>query len=305
LLDKDPVLGVKKPFRPKAKPASSPTGMQEWDRVLLVDLARIYGVNLISDAYWGSRPFRPDLERVLASGEPAALYTLLDRHFYRCDRVGDLVRLRSRKWFLDRPREIPLRLVRGWQASWDRKGGLSLDEYVDIARGLTEEQATNLPATIREASLPSDLEAVPPVRRALQLYGALTAAQREALWWGGAIPLAQMTPMQRELFVATVQERAPWVAAAGLGQRTTGSLSMAAQPLLRTTVKRGGVVSRQTTEPLPPGGAGSPVPPVPPAPRPGAPPEVIRQPVTQVSLVLQYGSETQDTYRLTVAQAAR
>jgi hypothetical protein len=327
LLDKDPVLGVRKPFRPEAKPNTYPTATQEWDRTLLVDLARTYGVNLIADAYWGSRPFRPDLGRVLASGEPAALYTLLDRHFYRCDRSGNLVRLRSRQWFLERPREIPLRLVRGWQASWDRKGGLSLDEYAEIARGLTEAQTTKLPTVIREASLPSDLGAVPPARRALQLYGALTAAQREALWRGGAVPIAQMTPAQRELFAAAVQERTPWLAPAVLGQRTTGTLSLTTQPLLRTQVKRGGVVTRETTERLPPTGGAEPtgggaglvtVPPPTATPavgsargasRPDAPgsahdaprEEVKRWPVTDVSFVFRYDSGIQDILHLIAA----
>lgn len=97
-----------------------------------------------------------------------------------------------------------------------------------------------------------------------------------------------MTPVQRQLFLATVQEFAPWVVPAGLAQRTPGSLSLTVQALLRARVKRG---------------AGSPVPT---APRPSAPPEErFRQSVTQVSFVFRYGSEKQDNYRLTVAQAAR
>jgi hypothetical protein len=130
--------------------------------------------------------------------------------------------------------------------------------------------------------------------------------------------------LQREPLAASVRD--PWRRRFELISReplATGSLSLTARPLLRTTVKRGGVVSRQTTEPLPPAGSAAataspasgagPVAPPPPAgvsavgERAGsATPqeEVIRRPVTDVEFVFRYGPGTSDTVRLTVAAKA-
>jgi hypothetical protein len=123
-----------------------------------------------------------------------------------------------------------------------------------------------------------------------------------------------MTPLQRELFAASVRD--PWrnrFVPLRPRQLAAGSLALTARPLLRTTVKRGGVVSRQTTEPLPPPGAvglSTPRSSGPQAARrpdvPGTPQEeVVRQPVTEVSFVFRYGSETEDTVRLMVAPVGR
>src|SRR3954464_14055411 len=104
---------------------------------LLPELARTYGVDFIADSYWSSAP-------ALGLGslpqEPTALYALLDDaagSHHRWDRVptkwvgGSLIRLRSRTWFLDRPREIPLRYVRRWREEMARRGSVSLEAYLE------------------------------------------------------------------------------------------------------------------------------------------------------------------------------
>ena len=63
------------------------------------------------------------------------------------ERQGRLIRLRSRKWFFDRPREVPLRLVRGWQAFYEQQGALPLAEYLQMVATLNDgqiESVTNL-----------------------------------------------------------------------------------------------------------------------------------------------------------------
>jgi hypothetical protein len=359
------VLGAKKPFQPETRARDVPMGGDGnpvWTfRDLLPDLARTYGVQVIADAYWQAGWYLDP--RSVASAEPIALFELLDRlvgSSHRWDRVRDLIRLRSRTWFLDRPREIPLRLIRRWKASCDDKGALSLEEYVEIACSLTDTQLLSLNLVRRDTGLPDEVESAATMRHALRLYGALHPAQRATLWRGAALPVAQMTPLQRELFAASLCEtrvaravssfreaaqrepfdgsrRAPWQRRFELitGEPlATGSLSLTAQPLLRTTVKRGGVIVRRTTGPLPAaGGAESPAPAgsaagaiavappagtrevgsAPAAPRDGArgshpdtlPEEVIRQPVTNGSFVFHHGSETPDSVHLTVARVAR
>src|SRR5207253_1144771 len=78
-MQQDPVVGVKKPFqltvKPRRKPFGSGTLPLRW-RDLLPDLARTYGVQFLSDAYWTSSPRADELP---SSSEPAALFTLLDR----------------------------------------------------------------------------------------------------------------------------------------------------------------------------------------------------------------------------------
>jgi hypothetical protein len=324
------VLGATKPFQPETTSRVVPRvsgGTPLWSfRELLPDVARTYGVHFISDAYWEVGWYVDP--KSVASAEPKALFALLDRLArpgHRWDRVGELIRVRSRTWFLDRPREIPLRLVRRWKARFDRNGGLSLDEFVEIARGLTETQLLSLDSVRRDTGL-EDLDAAWKARYTLQLYGALSPAQRELVWRGSVLLAAQMTPLQRELFAASLNDarvarvapsfrvaqqrsrpmRIPWA------QLATGTLSLTTQPLLRTIVKRGGAVLRQTTEPVPPAGTpgvGS----APAAPNPGVPggapgppsEEVRRWPLMEVSFHFRYGSQTEDTVRLTVAPAVR
>ena len=77
-------------------------------RDLLPDLARTYDVPIIADAYTTTM-----IGLVLREGlptEPTALFVLQDNlagFSYRWDYRDRLIRLRSRTWFLDRPREIP------------------------------------------------------------------------------------------------------------------------------------------------------------------------------------------------------
>src|SRR5439155_227777 len=122
---------------------------------------------------------------------------------YRWDRRGDLIRLRSKTWFLDRPREIPLRLVRGWQESYARYGELTFDQYVAMAAALTDLQLQSTKRLIRRGVLPMHafyLESGLSARSWLRLYASLTAAQQRVMREGQSLSGTQLAPHQRELF---------------------------------------------------------------------------------------------------------
>ena len=119
-LEKDPVMGVHKSFKPRNPPRSELDGPGSsgsgWRlRDLLPDLARTYGVQFIADAYGDGPAVQPEQ---LFDLKTPALWELLNGWAgleYRWDHEGDLVRLRDWSWYLDRPREIPLRLLRRWR----------------------------------------------------------------------------------------------------------------------------------------------------------------------------------------------
>src|SRR5205823_4338249 len=108
-LDKDPLLGAKRIFQRRPKPAEAPEESEGagWDslRGWLPDLARVYGVSIIADAY------RADNWGFGSPGtEPITLAQLLDRfvgRFYHWDQHGKLVRLRFREWAFARREEVP------------------------------------------------------------------------------------------------------------------------------------------------------------------------------------------------------
>jgi hypothetical protein len=208
--EKDPLLSARKPFKPDLKairarldPKDAPLRFTD----LLPEVACIYDIQLLSDAYWSAPRLLPT---DLPTDPSTALFALLDRlaeAHQRWEHDGRLVRLRSRTWFFDRQREIPLRLVRRWRELWQRYRALPLDASLQEA-SLTDVQLKSLNELCERDELPRELGGLFPVRHALRLYGSLAPAQRQALWSGRPLPFAQMTPRQRALFQALVQERA-------------------------------------------------------------------------------------------------
>ena len=208
-LENDPTLGTKRAFKTAVKPQPNrngpiaPAWWSLWD--LFPDLARTYEVDFIADSYWSSSP---GLGVAELPREPTALYTLLDRAAgptHHWDHRGKLIRLRSRTWFLDRPREVPLRYVRRWKELIAQRGALPLDAYLELVTTLTDTQIESLDRLVVSAVLPTDFFGAELCRDMLRLYGSLLPSQRETLQHGGIIPLSRMTPRQQEQFVATLK----------------------------------------------------------------------------------------------------
>jgi hypothetical protein len=311
-LEKDPVLGVKKLLQREtggpatgsvsAPKASPPRQIPD----LLPELARTYGASFIADAYWRSAP----VFGLPPAGEPIALFTLLDRlarPVYHWDWRGPLIRLRSRRWFLDRPREVPLRLVRRWRALLAQHASLPLETYLEVAAVLRDEQLASLGELTAAGVLPRelpDLQEIDAARHALRLYASLTLPQREALRRGAALPFERLLPVQRELFLAAVREnsryrtppldRTEWVA---------GSFSLASERYTRVQEEQAGASHYRREEGM---AAGAPPPAAPRAPGesvlpslPGAPAapsasppvRVTRHPVTRAWFIAERGAE--------------
>jgi hypothetical protein len=335
-LEKDPVVGVKLPFKPELKPQVDPFGTGSGPRWrgldMLPDLARTYGIQILADAYSGNGG--PNFGVLPAATGPTALFTLLDRYTsfsHRWDRRGKMIRLRSRTWFLDRPREIPLRLIRNWNEQQEQNGALSLDTYLAMATTLTDAQLDALNSLSMEHPSLSLYE-VARGRHALRLYATLSPAQRQQLPRGGTLTVAQMTLPQRRLFLSSLEDsNRGRPQPMNLDQWMVGSFSLSAQRFIRTVEKTGGA-TRARMEPVdpPPGTAGTggapgtaavqrvagatqsaPLPGTPPGssvlpsptgvPRPASE-TVSRFPVTRLELKLQYASEQIDRVSFTVAE---
>jgi hypothetical protein len=303
-LEKDPVFGGKKPFKPETKSKPGPEGLdRKWPFLqgILVDLARTYGIQLISDSYAADR-----MAVGFTSAEPIALYVLLDRmtrDTYRWDHRGKLVRFRYRAWPFARRREVPLRLIRRWQDLLERNGALPLDDYLTAATTLNDGQLESADGLVH-VRRPVYLR-IYPSRHALRLYASLTPAQQQALWQGQTIPAAAMTPAQRALFLAPLQERNQEGDAASISEPSItpeAGFTLKSERFVRVIEPHGDGFDMR----LEPVGAPSPTAPAAP---PGASPTttrlgaVTRHAITTITFGFLYSPEMQPGVALEVAPA--
>jgi hypothetical protein len=306
-LAKDPVLGVRKPFKPQRPPSpqlfgpnSSGTGW--FLRDLLPDLARVYNVQFIADAYGDGPVVDPE---TLAMDREPALWELLHRYTgsgYHSDREGNLIRLRSRNWFLDRPRELPQRIVLRWKTQYEQRGALPLEELLHGATTLRDEQLLDLEFLGGKIGVPvlsSDLQPLSQSwsRQALRLYAALSAAQRQTLGEGKPLPVARLLPDQRRLFLSVLKEQNRLrVPALPLDQAEAGALTMTTERRIR--VRAPGDPDRELLL-EPDGPSASPTPAT-----PASPAAPVRFPVQTISLEFQYAPDRAETVSIVAAAPA-
>jgi hypothetical protein len=301
-LEKDPVVGARKRFQPEAKlrtPRGAPPEMAHWRiRDVLPDLARTYGVHFIADAYENSATGYTVIQSLPT--DPVPLFELLDQNAatsHRWQHRGNLVRLRGRAWFLDRPREIPLRLVRRWQAMLERDGFLSFETALEIISQLTDLQLPALSGLARElpAADPQALSPIYELRYPLRLYASLNPGLRQALWRGTAIPVARLLPHQRELFRLTLRQKNRWrTPPMDLERWLLGSFSLSAERAVRTVRRQGtgyGISMQPIRTPAGKPGAAAPPPPA----------GETRSLVDHLQFRLDYGAERPEILRLVVA----
>src|SRR5262249_5574651 len=100
-------------------------------------------------------------------------------------------------------------------------------------------------------------------RHLLRLYAALSAAHRQALWEGGVLSVTQMTPAQRRLYLASLQERNRYRSRPlDLTQWAGGSFSLSAVRAVRVVQSNGtSVGTRSEPASLATGAAGASSPP--------------------------------------------
>jgi hypothetical protein len=225
------------------------------------------------------------------------LYEVLDRlagTWHAWDRRGNLIRIRDRKWFLDRPTEIPIPRVRRWLAITDRLGALPLSEYASFATTLTDFQIVLLrdrwvfPPQLDDLRIGnrSDLE---QSRYLLRLYARLSPAQQQALWDGQPLALAELSPPLRPLIVGMLNRLARTLGSGmDLEPRDGAHITFTRRPDVRIRERRGQAVTfRLESEPAPPSTK-----------RPDA---VTRFPVTHLEMRIHFGSQKSHALRLIVA----
>lgn len=287
MLDQDPVFGIARVFKPAPRTGKPDT----WGGSLAGELpeffpeiARAYGVDLIASAYWSAPSVKP---RSLSDARPIALHALLRRlagSYYAVDRRDRLVRLRSRSWFLDRPREIPLRVVRRWEQLFKEHGALPLPELASSFARLTHDQFESLYAYREGSGYPTEVDGLaymPAQRQALRLYAALTPDQQQRLQRGELIPAQRMGAAARRLFLSFFEERSLQNARSPQIDDLTGAgLYVTAEPRVIVREQRGETVSYRRLAPdepeaaaRPAGAAGK---------RPGGGPMVTRHPASAV-----------------------
>jgi hypothetical protein len=319
----DPILSRQAAFKPAAPPR--PAGLRisafrTWQfRDLLPEIARAYEVQFISDAYW---------DTVKRGGNPPTtasmpLYQFLDGQVgfaERWDRKDDLIRLRSRSWYFERPREIPLRFVRRLRESYEKEGGLSIDEILEMVTQLRDSQLHQLPELTTLGALPRgalDLLNVIEARYALRLYASLSRSQQQTLVEGRPLRLTELLPSQRELYVRAVRVLQRLTPMRPLGLPVvrkltpedwqSATLGLSVQRVQRRAGAFGGP-GGFGPPPAPAGGGSGGAPPASPAPLagpfpPGAPgpasgSDAARRPVEEWEFAFQVGSGVRQSLRI-------
>jgi hypothetical protein len=197
-----------------------------------------------------------------------------------------VIRIRSRTWFMQRPREIPERLLQRWKQETTRQGALTLDTWLEIG-ALRDAQLQHLPELIYSAGLPHELHQVHSHRHLLRLYAILTAAQRQALGQGQPLSLAAMTPRQRELFAAALHElRGKPSEPPDPAQLAAAGLSLQQRPMLRVREQHDDLIHYREEFPSEPDPAPAPAPP---AAADARNPPPIRHPVLVMDFAVHYG----------------
>jgi hypothetical protein len=292
-LEQDPVLSVSKPYQSDPRPYADPLfpGTARTRRLLpewLPELARAYGVNFIADSYWNA----PTVPGLSTSAGPRPLFQVLDgltgaRYAgsdapFGWDRRGSLIRIRDQEWFLDRPREIPLRYIRRWVEQVDRRGALPLDEYAALASNLTDVQIETVSGLFQRGIFPLQLDEddLEESRYLLRLYARLSPAQRQVLLSGQPLAVAQLAPALRpfvraQLYRAT-RARIPMP---DLDQWGGGSLILSRKADVRIREQRSRAVTFRLESER--------------GPRPATRPDrVTRFPVMRLRWEIQYGDPT-------------
>lgn len=354
-LEKDPVFTTRQPFSPGKPPVEDWRGTLVYGQIpdLLPDIAHTYGVSVLADSYRptpvvpGSAfiaPLPPAAGAAPAPGQaappavvPAAPITLgallaklsghyendigrITYNYYRWDRQEQLLRLRDRTWFFDRPKEMPRRLTDRWDRMLAVQGALSLNEYATGVASLTDDQWDSIAENNYSPVFPPGYGTIPSretYRDVLRLFGSLNVVQRQRLERGAPISWAEMNAAQRNLFLSVVEDlNLTSPVATSRADLAAATLELSAEPLDLTRRKQGGRSTDRTVPrgfdpaeysqlfddvPRQPDPAAQPAAPKPPVP----PVTYTRFPVTSVRFVIRCGRAAPAVTSITVGAAGR
>jgi hypothetical protein len=184
---------------------------------VLEALHRATGMPIVADYY--TRLYAPSL----ASAANVPLFTALNRIAdalrLRWQKDGEWLQLRSAGFYNDRLKEVPNRLLTRWAASRRERGGLTLEDLVEIAQ-LSDAQLGADPMAegaracfgLEEWNLARGIN----LRRHLRFLAELTAAQRLETLGPTGLAFAGMTLAQQQKFIALGLGRQAERAGAGL-----------------------------------------------------------------------------------------
>jgi beta-lactamase regulating signal transducer with metallopeptidase domain len=253
VLEQDPIVGVKNRHKVTSSAQPRPlNGIPEiawswWLRDLLPALSKAYDVQFISDAYW-NHAAEASIRAAVTDLTP--LHTILDGRptfTHRWDRRGNLIRMRSRTWYLDRPREVPVRMARRWKALIEERGVLPLDEYLRMVTELSDAKLASLDDIASQEGIPNEVRdffGAYRSRKALRLYASLGAGQRDALWRRQPLTVQKMLPAQRELLLSTVKDtnrgRSPQL---DLAKFPNARIALNPRPFFRVFTKTGNTLA--------------------------------------------------------------
>jgi hypothetical protein len=220
----DPALKQEVSFlaaRPQARPGSPPPS-GGWRAGLLTvgdigeALHQAAGLEVVADSF-----IRARLDsQGLAQKQP--LTAILDRLGNEIDydwqKEGNLLLLRDRIYYRDRPAEVPDRILLPWRKQVMAEGGPTLDSLAALAAALNESRARGM-----HDFWGWYLEGTPLAtgqwadnfyrsRYHLRFWASLTPQQRQAAMAHAVIPVAQMSLPQRQAFlqVLTARDESVW-----------------------------------------------------------------------------------------------
>lgn len=126
---------------------------------------------------------------------------------YTWEMQGRLLLFRNRRYYRDRPAEVPLRVVAEFRSQVLRERRLTLETVGTLAARLTDPQARGMYrywGWYLEDSGILPVESFFPRRAHFRFWNSLAPAQRAAARTDGGLPVAQLTPAQRELWLAAL-----------------------------------------------------------------------------------------------------
>jgi hypothetical protein len=159
------------------------------------------GLDVVADSFVFAR-----IDPALLRGRRSladVLKAVADELDYTWEKRGRLLLLRDRRFYRDRPAEVPERILQPFRSRVLRAGELSLDELAGLAAGLSDSQARGMYrywGWYLEGTgiLPTDFFF--GHRHHLRFWASLSAQQRSALRAGGMLAVPELLPAQQRLW---------------------------------------------------------------------------------------------------------
>lgn len=160
------------------------------------------GLDVVADSFVFAR-----IDPALLRGQrPLAevLKSVADELDYTWEKRGRLLLLRDRRFYRDRPAEVPERILQPFRSRVLGAGELSLDELAGLAASLSDTQARGMYRYwgwyLEDTGiLPTDFFF--GHRHHLRFWASLSPQQRKALRAGGTLTVPELLPAQRRLWV--------------------------------------------------------------------------------------------------------